>query len=57
MSLIDCEIALDLNWSQKCFMVATNVANQGATFSIPGTKLLIPVVTVLTQDNVKLLKQ
>ena len=57
MSLIDCEIALDLNWSQKCFMVATNVANQGATFSITGTKLLVPVVTVLTQDNLKLLKQ
>ena len=57
MSLIDCEITLDLNWSEKCFMVASNIANQGATFSITDTKLLVPVVTVLTQDNAKLLTQ
>ena len=32
MPLINCEITLDLNWSEKCIMVATNIANQGATF-------------------------
>ena len=38
-------------------MVATNLANQGATFSITDTKLYVPVVTLPTQDNVKLLEQ
>ena len=39
MPLINYEITVDLNWSEKCIMVATNVANQGATFSITDTKL------------------
>ena len=34
MSLIDCEDTLDLNWSENCFIVATNVAAQATTFSI-----------------------
>ena len=38
-------------------MVATAVANQGATFSITDTKLYVLVVTLSTQDNAKLLKQ
>ena len=33
MSLINCEITLDLNWSEKCIMVANNIANHGATFN------------------------
>ena len=57
MPLINCEITLDLNWSEKCIMVATNVANQGATFSITDTKRYVPVVTLSTQNNVKLLEQ
>ena len=32
MPLINCEINLDLNWSENCVIVATNVANKGATF-------------------------
>ena len=38
-------------------MVATNIANQGATFSVTDTKLYVPVVTLSTQDNAKLLEQ
>ena len=53
--LINGEITLNLNWSEKCIMVATNIANQGATFSITDTKLYVPVVTLSTQDNAKLL--
>ena len=34
MPLINFEINVDLNWSEKCVIVATAVANQGATFSI-----------------------
>ena len=35
----------------------TAVANQGPTFSITDTKLYVPVVTLSTQDNTKLLEQ
>ena len=54
ISLINCEINLDLNWSKKCVIVATD---QGATFSIIDAKLYVPVVTLSTQDNAKLLEQ
>ena len=57
MSLINCEINLDLNWSKKCVIVATAVRNQGVTFSITDTKLYVPVVVLSTQDNSKLFKQ
>ena len=40
--LINCEITFDLNWSENCAIVATDVANQGATFSITDTKLYVP---------------
>ena len=35
----------------------TNVANQGATFTITETRLYVPVVTLSTQDKAKLLSQ
>ena len=57
MPLINCEINLDLNWSAMCVIVATAVANQGATFSITDTELYVPAVTLSTQDNTKLLEQ
>ena len=34
MPLIICEITLKLNWSEKCVIVATDVADHAATFSI-----------------------
>ena len=45
MPLINCEITLNLNWSENCVIVATYIANQGATFSITDTKLYVPVAT------------
>ena len=57
MPLIDCEVNLDLNSSKKCLILATTVVNQGVTFSITDTKLYVPVVTLSTQDNTKLLEQ
>ena len=57
MPLINCEINLILTWSANCVMIYTNVANQGATFAITETKLYVPVVTLSTQDNAKLLRQ
>ena len=57
MPLINCEINLFLTWSTICVIVSTNIANQNATFAITDTKLYVPVVTLLTQDNSKLLQQ
>ena len=37
--------------------MAINVANHGATFTITVTKLYVPVVPLLTQDNENLLAQ
>ena len=55
--LTDFEINLDINWSKKCVTVATNVPNQEATFSITDTKIYVPVVTMSTQDNPKMLEK
>ena len=57
MPLINRAISLQLIWSINCFLVADTAANQGPIFKIIDTKLYVPVVTLSTQDNVKLLKQ
>ena len=46
-----------MNWSESCVIVYTNVENQGGTFAITEAKLYVPVVTLSTQDNAKLLQQ
>ena len=53
MSLINCEVTLDLNWSENCVIVATNAEAQAGTYSITDTKLYVPVVPLPTQDNAK----
>ena len=57
MPLINCEANLIFTWSANCVIVSTNVANQNATFPITDTKLYVPVATLSTQDNAKLLQQ
>ena len=57
MPLINCNVNLILIWSTNCVIVYTNVANYGATFTIAETGLYVPVVTLSTQDNLKLLPQ
>ena len=57
MPLINCEINHDLNWSENCVIVATNVTAQATRFSLTDRKLYVPVVTLSTQDNAKLLEQ
>ena len=54
MHLINCEVNLILTWSSAC--VITNSIG-GRTFEITDTKLYVPVVTLSTQDNSKLLQQ
>ena len=57
MPLINCEVNLILTWSANCVIVYTDVANQGATFTITKTRLYVPVVILSTQDNAKVLPQ
>ena len=57
MSLIYCEISFQLKWFTKCNLVTGTAANQVPTFTITVTKHYVSVVTLSTQDNVKLLKQ
>ena len=72
MPLINCEVSLTLTWSLNCVLTskATRDANPdvdpavveinnptNASFPIIETKLCIPVVTLSTQDDNKLLQQ
>ena len=54
MSLINWEINLILTGSDNCFISS---ATGETKFKIPDTKLYVPVVTLPTQDNPKLLQQ
>ena len=54
MPLINCEVNLILTWSSTC--VIANSTGAGA-FAITRTKLYVPVMTLSTQDNAKLLHQ
>ena len=68
LPLINCEIELDLSWSKNCiiseisrtFRAVGNppveqvvTVRTGATFQIKKTKLYVPVVTLLINDNIK----
>ena len=57
MPVINCEINVILTWSANCVIISTTIANQNATFPITDTKLYVPVMTLSTQDNAKLLQQ
>ena len=46
-----------MTWLERCVIIYTNVANQVFTFAITETNLYVPVVTLSTQDNAKLLPQ
>ena len=54
MPLINSEVNLILTWSSTC--VITNSTGAG-TFEIIDTKLYVPVVTLSTKENAKLLQQ
>ena len=54
MPLINCEVNLILTWSSTCVITDSNGAG---TFAITDTKLYVPVMTLSTQENTKLLQQ
>ena len=55
MPLINCEVELILTLSTNCIIIYTDVAEQSIIFTITETNLYVPVVTLSTQDNAKLL--
>ena len=54
MPLTNCSINLISTWSEDCVI---SPANGKAKIKIADTKLYVPVVTLSTQDNAKLLQQ
>ena len=52
MPLINCKIHLELNCTKDCVM--STIADR--TFKVTNTKLYVPVVTLSSKDNVKLVK-
>ena len=57
MPLINCEVNLILTWSANCIIIYTDVTNQILTFTIKDANLHVPVVTLSTEGNAKLLPQ
>ena len=55
--LINCEIEIILTWLRNCVIIYTNVDDQVPTFTITETNLYVPIVSLSTEDNVKLLFQ
>ena len=51
MSLMNCKIHLELNWVKNCVMSS---AVGVTTFKITNTKLYIPIVTLSSKHNAKL---
>ena len=51
MLLVSCEVNLILTWSKDCVISS---ATGETKLKITDTKLYVPVVTLLTQDNAKL---
>ena len=55
MPLINWKVELILTWSRNCVMISTDNVNQIPTLTTAETNLCVPVVTLSTQDNAKLL--
>ena len=53
MPLINCEVGIILTWSKTCVISS---ANRETKFVITKTKFYVPVVTLSTEDNAKLLQ-
>ena len=54
MSLINCKIHVELNWTENCILSS---AGDSAKLKITDAKLNVPIVTLSTKDNVNLTKQ
>ena len=63
MPLINCKVELSLKWIENCVLTTAAIgANadatgaDSATFKITDAKLYVPIVTLSSEDNVKLSK-
>ena len=54
MHIINCEINVILTWYDRCVL---SYDTKSITFSTTDIKCHVPVVTLATQDNQKLLEQ
>ena len=54
MLLINCQINFILTWSENCVISS---ATGKRKFAITDTKLYVPIVTLSTKDNAKILRQ
>ena len=52
MPLINCKVELSLKWIENCMLTTATTA----TFKITDAKLYVPIVTLSSEDNVKLSK-
>ena len=46
-----------MTWSRNCVIIYTNIDDKFPTFTTTETNLYVPIVTLSTQDNAKLLPQ
>ena len=53
MPSINCKVEISLKWVENCIL---SDSGTDATFKITDAKLYIPIVTLKTEDNVKLSK-
>ena len=53
MPLINCKIEISLKWIENCTLTTTTAT---ATFKIADAKIYVPIVTLSSEDNVKLSK-
>ena len=59
MPLINCKVEFSLNWIENCIHTVNPNANNNiskATFKITDAKFYVPIITLKTEDNVKLPK-
>ena len=52
MPLIDCKVEISLKWIENCMLTTATTA----TFKKANAKLYVPIVTLSSEDNVKLSK-
>ena len=61
MPLINCKVEISLKWIENCILTINPDANNNninkATFTITDPKRYITIVTLSSEDNVKLLSE
>ena len=48
-------MSLILTWSENSFIIDAHVTNEATTFKLTDKNFYVPIVTLSTQDNAKLL--